>query len=369
MPDEFDPVAELGLFPEKNFICSCRGFITKNNTMRDLCGKFIRNGEHFYDVIRRYDDLVCYVLGREETSSGNRGKWIAPFLKANGVTDHMIYSFSRDNLVLMPHADTVMHYISNLMPSYLSTTLYEHTVIPMMEAVNAPLMDLSFTTMELDTVNLGRVESRKLRQAAQEISNLRIPKVEYKLNVPMELDLDDVEIIRTMDRILEETIPEQSAQTLMESVGVMTSNRKAYRLLDIRRQSNIDLDNTMYVGSSRTDFQSMDLVKDYNGLSVAFNGADYAVRGANIAILSNDATVGAVFAQEFYNGGIQSAMDLAANWDRKYLKKADFADRRLLDTMLSIHPRKLPEVYLVDRDNVDEVAEKSDVYRKKILGL
>jgi len=368
MPDEFDPVAELGLFPEKNFICSSRGFITKNNSMRDLCARFIRNGERFYDAFRRYDDLVCYVLGREEASSGNRAKWIVPFLKANGASDHALLEASRASMEMMPGAESAMRYVSQLMPTFIATTLYDHTMMPVMEALDAPLVGMSCTEMELDTTNLGRTEARRLREVAQEIASLKVPKTEYMLNVPMELDGHDVEIIRTIDRILEEEIPGTACHTLMESVGAMTSNRKAYNLLDIRRQTNIDLDCTFYLGGSRTDFQSMDLVKDSGGLAVAFNGTDYAVRGANIAIMSNDATVGAVFAEEYYNGGIQSALDLAANWDRKYLKKLDFSDRHLLSTMLEAHPRKLPEVCIVERGNEDEVAERSDAYRKKLLG-
>ena len=53
MSGEFDPAAELGLFPDKTFVCNCRGFITKNDAVRDLCDRFIRNGGHFYDVLRR----------------------------------------------------------------------------------------------------------------------------------------------------------------------------------------------------------------------------------------------------------------------------------------------------------------------------
>ena len=148
----------------------------------------------------------------------------------------------------------------------------------------------------------------------------------------------------------------------------MTSHKKAYQLLDIRRQTNIDLDSTFYLGSDNTDFQSLDLVRDAGGVSVAFNGTDFAVRGSTIAILSKDSTVGAVFAEQFFSRGIESVLDLARNWDRKYLKEAEFPDRNLVDAMLAAHPRKLPEVYIVDRKNVDEIAARSAEYRKKVLG-
>ena len=35
--------------------------------------------------------------------------------------------------------------------------------------------------------------------------------------------------------------------------------------------------------------------------------------------------------------------------------------------MLAAHPRKLPEVYAVDGSNVDEVAELSAEFRKKVF--
>ena len=352
MPGEFDPAEELGLFPDRIFVCNCRGFITKNNYLRDLCARFIRNGAHFFDVLVRYDELTAYVLGREEATAGNFVKWVVPFLKANGATDHLIDRFGMEDMQLMPGATTAVRYIASQMPSF----------------INTPLCESFCTKMEVDNVQFSRAESRKLREMAETISALRIPKVEYELNVPMEVDAADVKIIRTMDDIIQEQIPGLNAMSLMESVVPVTSHKKAYQLLDIRRQTNIDLDSTFYIGSDNTDFQSLDLVRDAGGVSVAFNGTDFAVRGSTIAILSKDSTVGAVFAEQFFNRGIEAVLDLARNWDRKYLKEAEFPDRNLVDAMLAAHPRKLPEVYIVDRKNVDEVAAKSAEYRKKTLG-
>ena len=100
-----------------------------------------------------------------------------------------------------------------------------------------------------------------------------------------------------------------------------------------------------------------------------FNGAEFAVRGCNVCVMSNDTTVVSVLTQEFFDGGIQSVMDLVNNWDREYLRSYDTTDRNLLDRMLNDHQRKLPEVLLVDKKNVDEVSKRSDAYRKKLLGV
>jgi hypothetical protein len=84
--------------------------------------------------------------------------------------------------------------------------------------------------------------------------------------------------------------------------------------------------------------------------------------------MSNDTTVVSVLTQEFFDGGIQSVMDLVNNWNMEYLRTYDAADRNLIDRMLNDHQRKLPEGLLVDKKNVDEVSKRSDAYRKKLLG-
>ena len=368
MSGEFDPVEELGLFPDRLMVTGCHGFLTMNNAMRDLCGRFIRNGTHFFDVLVRYDELTAYVLGREEATAGNSLKWAVPFLKANGATDHLMNKFSREDLKMMPGADVSMRYLSGLMPTFITTSLYEHSMMCVSEALNAPLCEVACSTLNMDNVQFSRTESRRLREMCERITALRIPKIEYELNVPMEIHELDVKIIKTLDEILQDQIPEMAAMNLMENSAPVTSHKKAYRLLDIRRQTGIDLDSTLYIGSDNTDFQALDLVRDSGGVSLSINGTDFAVRGSNVAILSKDATVGAVFAEQFYNLGIEAVLDLANNWSREYLKKADMPDRHLTDAMLAAHPRKLPEVYAVDRKNVDEIAEKSAAYRKKLLG-
>ncbi len=368
MPGEFDPAEELGLFPDRIFVTNLNGFIVRNNPLRDLCAKFIRNGAHFYDVLRRYDDLTAYVLGREEATAGNVVKWAIPFLKANGATDHLIHSAYAETLQLMPGSEDALRFISRLLPTFVSTSIYEHGWMEVSDRIDAPLCDVFCSKMDLDHVQFGRIDARKIRDLGQTISMLRVPKTVYELNVPMEVDPLDVKIIQVMDDILQNRIPELPAMALMESSNPVTSHKKAYQLLDIRKQMGIDLDSTMYIGGEDTDFQCLDLVKDAGGVAIAFNGSDFAVRGSNVAILSKDATVGAVFASLFYDRGIEAILDLIANWERPYLKKCEFSDRNLLDRMLAAHPRKLPEVYAVDRDNVDEIAAKSDAFRKKLVG-
>lgn len=369
MSGEFDPTVELGLFPEKMFISSCRGFLTRNDPLMDICERYIDNGRKFLNVLRRYDDLTTYVLGREEAAAGSAIKWVLPFLKAFGATDNGVYRWCSDHLEVMPNAETTMRYITNLMPTNIITSSYEHCMMPLMDRIDAAECGLICTQMGLDQANLGRMESRKLRELATEISSLRIPQTVYEINVPMEVDPADVRIVKRLDELLHKEIPSMTAMSLMESVEPMNSFKKGYSLMNMRRDMNIDLNNTVLVGSDQTDFQMLDLVRDNSGLAIAFNGSEFAVRGCNVCVMSNDTTIVALLTQEFFNGGIQSVMDLVSNWDRKYVRENFTADRHLLDRMLDDHPRKMPEVMLVDKNNVDEISKRSDAYRKKLLGM
>lgn len=368
MVGEFDPTVELGLFPEKMFVSSCRGFLTRNDPLMDICERYIDNGRKFLNVLRRYDDMITYVLGREEATAGSAIKWVVPFLKAFGATDNGMYRWCQDHLEMMPNAETTMRYITNLMPTSIITSNYEHSMMPVMDLLDAAECNMTCTQMSLDFANLGRMESRKLREIATEISSLRIPKVEYEINVPMEVDAADVRIVKRLDELLHNEIPSMSSMSLMETVEPMNSFKKGYTLMNMRRETNIDFSGTVMVGSDQTDFQMMDLVRDNDGLAIAFNGAEFAVRGCNVCVMSNDTTVASVLTHEFFNGGIQSVMELVSNWDRKFLQNYDSGDKNLMNRMLADHPRKLPEVILVDKNNVDEVSKRSDAYRKKLLG-
>jgi len=347
-------------------ICGCRGFLTRNDSVRDLCEAIIPNGRHFYDVLCRYDALVTYVLGREEAVAGNVPKFAIPFLKAYGATDNLLFEYSKKNLDLMPEAKTSMEYLANLMPTFITTSAYEQSMLALENELDIALCESACTESNIDHCMLGRVASKELREVAEEICALEIPDVKYRLNVPMSLDRKDIKITNVLDSALADNMNEPG-RALMESCVPMNSSKKAYRLLDLRRQNSIDLDGTVYIGGDHTDYQTMDLIKDGSGLSIAFNGSDFAIRGSNIAVVSQSATVGAVLAHVFYDKGIQAVLDLAKEWDRDYLDSGDFPDRNLGDKLLS-EEGPFPEVYVTDDEDMDELTQKCEKAREKILG-
>ncbi len=358
MAGEFDPTNELGLFAEKVLNCGVRGFLTRGDSLRHMCRRFIPNGDRFLDVLERYDMLTSYVIGREEAVAGSAAKWALPFLKGCGATDHSAYICAKESLKVMPGAKDAMKYLSALMPSYVTTSTYEQAMIPLMDALDAPLADSACSESLMDQSSFGRVYSKSIMKTAKKISGLEIPTKFYALGKETSLDSKDIKIIECMDEVLDEKI-EGPGEHLMESSAMMVSSKKAYRLLDVRRSANVDLDGMVYIAGDHSDYQAMNLVQENGGLAISFNGSEYAVRGSSIAVISRSATVGALLSYLFYDKGIQAVTDLVKDWSRDALMGMGFTDRYLADQLLS-ETTPWPEVYLVDKDNVDAVAERSD---------
>jgi predicted HAD superfamily phosphohydrolase len=365
--NEFDPAAELGLEHDKQLVCSCKGFLQCNNSSRDLCRRFVDRGDKLYDMISRYDDVVAYVLNRSEGRSGSTPRFIVPFLKAFGITDYAAMEYCGTALKLMPEAKRVMRHLMDTLPVFVSTSSYEHNVMNICSELDIPRILVDCTDVSFDDQPMTKQEGRMIREMANNITGLRMPRYEYELNVPVQLKQDEIDMVRALDETFNEKFRDLSASNMMRQFKSVGANEKAYFMIDLRKRTNIDFEGTAFIGGDITDIHALDMIKDKSGLAMSFNGCDFAVRKSNIAVISRDCTVAAVLAQEFYNEGIEAVFDLVENWNRETLRKKDFPDPYLMSSMLTSNPKKLPEVHIIDNDNVDEIAKKSDKYRKELL--
>jgi predicted HAD superfamily phosphohydrolase len=368
MMDEVNPMAEMGFVHDKQIIVEAQGFLTPCDSIRDLASAVIKNGGKIYDLLDRYENVVNYVLNRSDAANATDcSRLLAPLLKAYGTTDFEVLQYYRENLPLLPGAKEVMKYFLDTMPTFIDTKMYEHGAYALCEKLEVPHAIANSSGLELDETDMSRKTCKDIREMAESIAKLRISKYQYEVNVPTELDDDEIRMINTLDDIYLKRMNNTEAQDMMQTMATVSANEKAYALLDIRKNTQVDLDGTAYIGGEFIDFQVMDLIKDGNGLAMSFNGSELAVHGSNVAVLSDDCTVAAVLVSKFYDTGIQGVFDLIENWNRETLEGPDMPDRNLVTEMLRRHPKKLPEVYRITRDNVDEIAAKSEAYRNKLF--
>ncbi|MDD3398121.1 MAG: hypothetical protein PHW93_00775 [Candidatus Methanomethylophilaceae archaeon] len=365
---EFNPLEELGLIENKQFIGTCRGLVTNNDNAYQLCESFVPDGDRLFSIVSRYDDIQSYVFNRENYKAGDTLKLVLPFLCAYGATDSSILKFSRDRLDLVQGAAKTMRYLNSLMPSFIITNAYEHHMMAVCDEIDFPFSNVYCTQMQMDSVEVDDLEKKEIRDLAEEISAMPVPEIPAAAVGLSDFSSRDQATITRLDEIFWDYMLTMDVHELVGSVNPIGGNEKAYSVLDVRRKTMIDLDETMYVGGGITDFQAMDLVRDSGGLSVSFNGNAYAVRESNVAVMAPHAVVVSVLAAAFYNGGLEAVYDLVDAWDRESLEKTDFPDRYLLKEMLHVFPEELPPVIRVDRHNVDDVAFRSELYRMKLYG-
>lgn len=366
--DEVNPMAEMGLVQDKQIIIEPQGFLTPTDTVRDAACKFIPNGRKIYDALDRYNLVTTYVLNRDETNiSTDCAKLLTPFLKAFDTSDYSLRRYYDENLPLMNNAAKVMDYFMNIMPTFLDSRMYDHAAYALGEKLNVSPSTFSTSTLSLDGTKFTHGTDRMVRGDAESIASMEISDATYELNVPIELDDAEVNMVSTFDNLFQKKYQECECAELIQSTNAVGANEKAYALLDIRKGTQVDLDGTAYIGGERIDYQVLDLVKDGNGLAMAFNGTEFAVHGSNVAVLSDDCTTAAVLVAKFYDTGIQGVFDLIDNWYLEYLENSRFSFDPLVRELLRNHPHKLPEVYRITNENVDEIALKSDEYRRNLL--
>ena len=361
---EYNHMAELGLSEDKQLLCTDTGFITRNNPVRDLCERFVRDGGRLYDLLSRYETVVTYTLSRDEDTKSAAWMMI-PFLKANGATDEDVYRYSRERMSFMPDAPVVMNYLTHQLPTYIASTNYEQSVLSLAEMTGFPIDHATYNSFSFDGAEMDRKQARRIKEAAEKLNGLRLSGEMYTVSGSRFLCEEDADLMALGDEYRKEILPELDIYEGMTNAVSVSSSDEALALLEIIRKTGIGTDETAVIGCRASDYETMDLVKDSSGLAISFNGDEYAVRGSNIAVIGDHPITAAVLVNEFYNGGIESVFEMADGWSREYLEKHSCCDRNLMNRFLETFPKKLPKVYRVTKKNASDVINESAASRRK----
>ena len=89
--------------PNLQLDTDCEGPLALNDNAFELCRDFIKpQGDRFLGRVRRYDDYLAGVAKKPGYKSGDTLKLILPFLKAHGLTNAQMGTYSRQNMKLAP---------------------------------------------------------------------------------------------------------------------------------------------------------------------------------------------------------------------------------------------------------------------------
>lgn len=348
------------------FITDCEGPISKNDNAYELTEHFIPNGSTFFALISKYDDVQADIIKNPGYKAGDTLKLILPFLWAFETTNEKIEKFSAKNIILVPGAKDTLQFVRGIMPSFMVSTSYEQYIRALCDVVGFPFKNVYCTELNLDKYQISRKEMEELKRLKEEIVTMPMIKIPANAISINNFSERDKKTIHRLDEIFWKKISDMESGRMLKEVNPIGGFEKANAVKDVMKRTGCKLSNIMYVGDSITDVQSFQLVRENEGLTVSFNGNSYAIREAEVAVLSENTLVVYVLADVFNRLGKNMVIQLVKNWGRSALKEG--VNPALYERMLKLYPTSLPKVEVITPNNKERLMKESTAFRKAVRG-
>jgi energy-converting hydrogenase A subunit R len=352
--------------PRKLFITDCEGPISKNDNAYELTAHFIPDGDKFFTLISKYDDAETDVVKRRGYNAGDTLRLILPFFKAHGVTNEKMKNFSAQHILLVPGAKDTLRFVRGLMPSFIVSTSYEQYMRALCEVVDFPYANVHCTQLDIDRYKLDGEEAEMLRRLRKEIVAMPVIQIPVNATSIDDFSTRDKETIKRLDEIFWDEISGMNSGRMLVEINPVGGSEKASAVQRIARETGTDISETIYFGDSITDVQPFRLVNEHGGLTVSFNGNNYAVREAEIAVLSGHTIITSVLAEVFNRLGKDAVIDLVKEWSYSTLRR--YCSPALQSRTVELYPKALPQVELITPTNRERLIEESTAFRKTVRG-
>jgi energy-converting hydrogenase A subunit R len=349
------------------FASDCEGPISKNDNAFELAEHFISEGGIFFALISKYDDVLADVIEKPGYKPGDTLKLILPFLKAYGATDEGIREYCLKNILLVPGADDTLRFVKEAMPSYIISTSYEQYLSSLCDLIGFPYANVYCTRLNLNKYEVSEEEINQIKVFKEEITAMPMIEISPDAASVDNFSSRDQKTVKRLDEIFWREIPKMKSGRMLEEVNPIGGYEKANALKDIVSKLNCRLDNVMYVGDSITDVSPYQLVRESGGLTVSFNGNEYAVREAEVAVISGNTIPVTILADCFNRFGKHPTIKLVEEWSRSALGNY-CANTELHRRIFELYPENLPQVEVIKDSNRERLVKESSAFRKTVRG-
>jgi energy-converting hydrogenase A subunit R len=349
------------------FISDCEGPISKNDNAFEITSHYVPNGDKLFTVISKYDDVLAEILKRPNYKAGDTLKLVLPFLKAYDVTDSKMRDFSAKSLLLIANVKDMLLHVRNMAHRFIVSTSYQHYIEALCQALNFPYENTYCTKLCLDKYSITEKEKSRLKELAVEIAEMPLIEIPLKAKSSSDFSKKDQALIGRLDEIFWKIIKEMKIGKIFSEVNPIGGREKAEAVKDAAKKVGASLSDVMYVGDSITDVEAFRLVKENGGLAVSFNGNEYAIKNAEVAILSENSIVTAIIAELFSKFGKEQTLETVQNWSHEGLRKTPI-NQALLNSLFTLYSKKLPKVKIITKENMETLAKESSEFRKKVRG-
>ena len=250
-----------------------------------------------FPVLSFYDDYLAEV-GAKGYQAGDTLALIAPHLLAHDVTDEDVAREAKDAKVCLG----VEEYIAGLKEDgwtvRIISTAYSQLWELVGKHIGVPMEDIACTTLDLASLRKSFAANGVFdatRNAEKNIlgliplANQAMKEVDQGKSVVEVLgkDLRFTPLLSVLDELYWRKLPSIGYQTL-EAVKVIGGKRKIEAAQKFARELGVGLSDVAYVGDSITDDALHARLSQENGLPIAINGNQYALRNARVAVATKD---------------------------------------------------------------------------------
>jgi energy-converting hydrogenase A subunit R len=347
------------------FTSDCEGPLSKNDNAYELTSYFVPRGDKLFALISKYDDVLADIFKRPGYKAGDTLKLILPFLKAYGATNEKMKKYSAEHVLLVPGAKDTLRFIKNMMPTFIVNTGYKHYTYALCDHLGFPYENAVGTDLDIDKYSVDEKEKERLREIATEITKMPMIQIPKNAKSIRDFSQRDQVTIGRLDEIFWKDIFQMESGRMLKEVNPIGGYEKAKAVQNIAEK--LRSDQIIFVGDSITDVPVFLLVREKGGLTVSFNGNDYAVRNAEIAVLSNHTIVTSILAEVFNKYGKDQVIKLVEEWSFSALKKHG-VDSLLTQRIIELYPTRLPQVEKVTSENMKRLMKESSAFRKSVRG-
>lgn len=339
---------------EKSFITDCEGPLTLNDNAFEIAAEFIEDGGELFKILSLYDDYLVDVVKKENYKAGNTLKLILPFFVVEGLKNKDLVEFSQNHIYSVEDSKFLLTYLQKEMNTYIVSTSYGQYIEAISNYMELPFKNTFYTKVNLDNLTLTDGEITKIN--------------EFK-----KLILKNPEDYELFDDIFFSQITKMGIYENIKDIEVVGGQGKKLAIDQIIERDDINKDKIFYIGDSITDVEPLDFAHGNNGISVSFNGNEYPLKVAEIAIVSPSAVTTAVIANIYANNDKNKVIEFIKDYnnlnDYKSLFNDYNIDEEIKDKFFSVFSNEnYPIIKIIDEDNFEEILKVSKEMRNNIRG-
>ena len=370
---------------KKVFITDCEGPLTLNDNAYELADEFIEDGGKLFKIISRFDDYLVDDVKLENYHAGDTLKLIVPFYKLAGLTNEKMIKFSRENIYLVDGSDDTLRFANELIDSFIVSTSYGQYIEALCNYIDFPFQNTYHTQLDVDGATNFNQSDKKSDNVSYSSNNSQtivgdkspkfieeLKKVEEFRKIILEHGEENEEDFNVWYDIFFNEFPKLEINKYIESVKTVGGKGKQIAVEDIVEKLDLGQGSIIYMGDSITDVEPLQYARDNGGLSVSFNGNEYPMNVAEIAVISDHTIVSSILIDLHSRFDKEYVMDFIREYSQKGPNAAfeDFeVDYSLVEEFEKVfHNRKAPIIEIITAENRAHLLKLSREMRNGIRG-